>query len=283
MPNNGPQRTRAWCFTINNHTDAEEASVKHAMEQARYGVYGREVGESGTPHLQGYIYFSNPRRFQGVKNLLGDRVHLEAARGTPEQNRNYCTKDGDFYETGEIPLGQAERGNAGGRAEKRRWTDAFTAAKEGRLDDIPADILIRHYGSIKRIRSDWQPLPEDEGTVTGVWFWGPPGTGKSHTARVEYPGAYIKNQNKWWDGYKGEDFVIIDDFDSNALGHHLKIWADKYAFTAEVKGGSLRIRPKKIVITSNYTPREIFGADRSMCEAILRRFYVREFNEVFRP
>ena len=67
--------------------------------------------------------------------------------------------------------------------------------------------------------------------------------------------------------------MIIDDYDCEALGHHLKIWADHYSFMAEYKGGARLIRPKKIIITSNYMPDEIFK-DKTLVTAIRRRFVV---------
>lgn len=69
--------------------------------------------------------------------------------------------------------------------------------------------------------------------------------------------------------------VIIDDFsrEHSCLGYYLKIWADHYPFAAEIKGATCQARPKKIVITSNYHPRDIWD-DPCILEPILRRFRV---------
>ena len=73
--------------------------------------------------------------------------------------------------------------------------------------------------------------------VRGFWYYGPPGTGKSWTARTENPDAYIKDQSKWWDGYTGQETIILDDMDSDCLSHYLKLWMDKYKTYGEFKGG----------------------------------------------
>lgn len=238
---------------------------------ASYAIIGREVGDQGTPHLQGFVRFSNPRSFNSIRGMLLGQAHIERANGDAASNKEYCSKEGDFWEHGECPASQ----KSGGEAEKRRWTDALSAIKENRLDDVPADIMIRHYANVKKIRKDFMDKPDDEEDVTGLWIWGPPGTGKSYSARQAFPNAYLKPCNKWWDGYLNEDYVILDDFDLNhkVLGHHLKIWADRYAFIGEDKGGGLRIRPKKIIVTSNYPITEIFQEEQ-LQQAILRRFTV---------
>lgn len=123
-------------------------------------------------------------------------------------------------------------------------------------------------------------MPEDNEVITNEWYYGTTGTGKSLKARSENKGFYLKMCNKWWDGYLNEEVVLIEDFDKNhhVLGHHLKIWADRYAFPAEVKGSKVNLRPKKIIVTSNYHPQEIWANEPQTLEPILRRFKVSHFN-----
>lgn len=92
-------RVRGWCFTVNNYTDADIARLKAIPH--RYLILGYEVGEQGTPHIQGYIEYKNPRRFNTVRLQIGG--HIAARRGTPEQASIYCKKGGDFYEDGDLP------------------------------------------------------------------------------------------------------------------------------------------------------------------------------------
>ena len=120
-----------------------------------------------------------------------------------------------------------------------------------------------------------------DGELENLWYVGPPGTGKSLCAREKFPEHYLKALNHWWDGYAGESTVIIDEWELTSgkfLGHHLKIWADRYAFKMEVKGSTLPPqRPKRIIITSNYTIEECFGADPTLTAAVRRRFRVVDF------
>lgn len=117
-------------------------------------------------------------------------------------------------------------------------------------------------------------------SIDGSFFWyhGPSRTANSRRAREENPGAYIKLPVEHWYNYNGEDVVIIEDW---CLGLHglisnLKIWADHYPFRAEINDGEFSlIRPKKIIITSNYTIDECFPCSQG------RQCIHRRFNEVY--
>lgn len=266
-------RAQRWCYTINNPT-SEPPSLEG---EVKYHIYGSEVGESGTPHYQGFIIFQKPKRLTQLKKLISDRGHYEIAKGKNIQASDYCKKEGNYKEWGELP---ADRGQAGGQATKERYSLAFTQAKTGALDSIDHDLLVKHYRTFKQIKMDYVGDISPLDYLPGIWIYGESGIGKSRYARATYAGAYVKNCNKWWDHYQNEENVIIDDFDDThaCLGHHLKRWGDHYSFIAETKGGSILIRPKWIVVTSQYNIEDIFK-DGNTVQALLRRFKVINFNK----
>jgi len=275
-------KKRGYAFTHNNYDPATLLTIQAlaAVSVVRYFCFGKEVGENGTPHLQGYIYFKSPRTLRGAIDFLQAQMpgcHVEAARGSGEQNRTYCSKDGDFFEEGDCPKDAA----AGAARTAEFWRDTRLAASEGRLSDIDEQIRFKNDQCIERHHMRALKTRKlDDSTEKHQWFWGPSGTGKSRRARSENPDAYLKMCNKWWDGYEQEDTVLIEDFDQqhNVLCHHLKIWADRYPFLAEVKGHAMKIRPKKIVVTSNYHPSDIWNSDKDL-DPIIRRFQITEFKE----
>lgn len=256
-------KARTYVYTLNNYTEEEEKQVQ-AIE-AKYHVYGREFGkENKTPHLQGLIQFPTPRSFASVKKLI-PRAHIEICQSLGPAI-SYCKKDGDVWESGFEPT--VGRPKEVIRAERNK------RLRTGSLEELVAsgDISILDVRKLKNARMDLdqegQALETED--VRGVWIYGPPGTGKSHKVRTEYPDAFIKAQNKWFDGYVGQDAIILDDFDCKELGHYLKIWADKWPCSGEIKGGKVNLRHKAFIITSNYHPMEFW--EGPMLDAIVRRF-----------
>lgn len=259
---------KRWCFTVNNYTEDEIESVRSLP--AKYHVFGYETGESGTPHLQGFAVFAEMKRMAAMKKLL-PRAHLELAKGSSLQASDYCKKDGKFEEFGVPPAENAVK--AGGEATKNLFKRTWEQAKAGDVEEIDPRIRLVHYKTIRMIGRDYLRRPPDVDDVTGLWLYGAPGVGKSRVVSEVFPEAYRKLQNKWWDGYQNEEIVWLDDFDMKELGHHLKIWADRYAFLAEIKGSAMYVRPRLFVVTSNYKITDPFFCwDDVTTDAIDRRF-----------
>lgn len=164
---------------------------------------------------------------------------------------------------------------------KTKYDSAFLLASEGKFDLIPKELMARFSHYYKEVYNEQKKTVSLQPGYKHDWFHGISGSGKSRAAREAYPEAYLKGgRTKWWDGYKGQDVVIIEDLDkrdAEYMVYNLKIWLDMYPFPAEVKGGSLGvIRPKHVVITSNWSPAELWKDDQDL-QPILRRTNVLQF------
>lgn len=279
-----------WCFTVNNFTEEDKTYIKCLLDKqgVDYIVFGEETAPTtGTPHLQGYIHFKAKRRFKTVKELLPAGAHIEAAKGTAEHNKAYCTKDGTgIVEVGELPsrgAGSPTRTSKGGKATADNFSQAIQLAKEQKFEDIDPKILLRHYSAIMAIARANPPQVKSIPQLNNFWIYGASGGGKSRSVR-EWATAngytlYSKPKTKWWDGYLNEDIVLIEDVDKYdpKLSYHLKIWGDHYPFTAEIKNGAFKLRPKMVIVTAQYKPFDIFE-DLETCTAIERRYHMITFD-----
>lgn len=97
--------SNAWCFTLNNYTSEEYeflSSLVFKESEKYFFIIGKEVGESGTPHLQGYVALKEKsKKFRPLPKFAVLRkernaMHFERARGSRQQNYIYCSKDGKF-------------------------------------------------------------------------------------------------------------------------------------------------------------------------------------------
>lgn len=88
-------RVERWVFTINNYTEADLNALRNVRSPVLV-VYGREKGEMGTPHLQGYVQHMEGLRMRRsqVERLLGGRAWIVAAKGDEFQALGYCLKQG---------------------------------------------------------------------------------------------------------------------------------------------------------------------------------------------
>ena len=108
----------SWRFTLNNWTEEEYSSISSLLNDNMLYCIGKEVGELGTKHLQGYIAMKcKKKKFRMTKFEEACIRIVECADGKfPKkclrvfgadagirENYNYCSKDGDFISNIIIP------------------------------------------------------------------------------------------------------------------------------------------------------------------------------------
>lgn len=273
-------QSKNFTFTINNHSEEELAQARMDPPASPIQYIGFEeenIGVEGkTPHMQGFVSLKKRKTVSGAKSIpLFKRAHLEVMKGRLEHSEAYCSKEGKLECFGERPVSSKEKGDM----EKERHHLINRLAKEGNLDEIERiapDVWRRDYNRLQKIQRDFMRPGATNTSLENLWVYGPTGTGKTRKYREMYPDAYIKDADtKWWDGYDPlhHETVIIDDFDKYHVkqGYHLKLWADHYPFKAETKGGAMMIRPKRIIVTSNYRINDIWE-DETTVGPLLRRF-----------
>lgn len=173
-----------------------------------------EQGEGGYFHWQVYAVLCKKSTLGAVKNLFCHSTHCELTRS--QAARDYV------------------------------WKEETRVA--------PCDVLVRCYHQLRSIRND-------SAVAVGVIrsckvYWGPTGTGKSRRAWDEAGvDAFPKDpRTKWWDGYTGQENIIIDEFRGSIDIAHLLRWLDRYPVRVEAKGQSLPLRGSQFWITSNISP-----------------------------
>lgn len=205
-------------------------------------------------------------------------LELQPAQGSELQNRDYCSKSGDYKEYGALTVTdqkEVDRKNHVVNVMK----DWMTLSKDEFESKWPYEALhwrrkLMEWEAGQTMRSEvW----DSELRQKNIWIWGPPGTGKSRWARSQAPNqCYCKLINKWWGGYEARyhKVVLMEDYpiDGKFLTQQMKLWSDRYVFIAETKGGQSQIDPRRLffIVTANHSMEEVFeGEDLN---ALKRRF-----------
>lgn len=254
---------RRFCFTLNNYTNAEyQHIVEFISAKCKYGIVGKEVGDTtGTMHLQGFCNLNKPMRFSAIKKHLNNRIHLEKANGSDEQNQKYCSKAGDFFEAGD-PVRQGQRNDL---------KELVSAIKSGTnttkmvAESFPCLYIRYHRGISEYLKISHPIKPRDDKTWV-YYYWGPTGSGKSRRAlkearEINADSIYYKPRGLWWDGYHQQECVIIDDFYGWIKYDELLKICDRYPYKVQVKGGFEEFTSKRIWITSEKDTDRLYRFD----------------------
>lgn len=266
--NKNLSKHRAYSFTLNNYTSDQVTALKEI--KYKYIVLGDEIGESGTPHIQGYIVFTSPISFSSIKKKI-PKAHIEVSKGNAEQNRDYCSKQTLLYEDGDIPLKAGKRTDIDHVREVLQETPSM---REVTLvaQSYQAVKIAEQYLKYHEKKRDWKP--------TVKWYYGGTGTGKSKAAYEELEDPYTcADTNKWWEGYDAHENVIIDDFRKDFIKFHdlLKL-LDRYPYRIECKGSSRQLLARTIIITTPYHPKDTYENQEDINQLLRRIDDIQQFN-----
>ncbi len=266
-------QSRSYIGTLNNYTDIELEQLR--AFPCRYMALGFHVGlKSQLPHVHIDIEFIKPL----ARPKFNPRIHWETRRGNLQQALDYLNKEDKLEERGDRP-----RLTSHGNGSDDVWSGFIDGIHQGNVDK-DSKLYARFSSYAERRMSELVPVKTYDGKLKhkNLWLYGPTGCGKSRMSHEYSNSKYLKNMNKWWDGYHRQKVVLIEDVDPDCFKipqtvSNFKKWADRYTFQGEIKGGSLQINAAdyELIITSQYSIDACF--DREDSQAIKRRFEVITF------
>ena len=285
--------SRTWCFRLyaacDKETDLSE-DERGAREDeiftllgavdaqgGRYIIFSLERTETQRLHYQGYVEWATPTRFARCKLLLGfDSVHVEKRIKTRSEAREYCRKEDSHVD------GPWEAGRWIGHQDAPcHLTECIHMLRDGanmvEVADFAPAVWARNHNAL-RIYQSWCARGRDpEVPSRVVVFFGPPGVGKTRFAwhDLHFLGKPYFNKSsgdRWFDGYAGEQHMLIDDFEPDVGG--IRYWLrvfDRYPMPVAIKGGFVQLRTTLIYITSNVHPSEWFPEALPVHQLALKR------------
>lgn len=252
---------RHYCFTYFG-----ESEPVYDEKVTRYLCFQREkCPKTGKLHWQGFGVNRKAARIKGTQQNIGcPGAHIEKRKGAVEEAVAYCKKPESA-----VPDTFKEFGSLEGIQGKR--TDLQRACLHlmsgGEMKEIEPTTFVKFHKGFYALKNLHMSNALREVRVD--WYWGPPGCGKSKLAYEECPDAFWKAPgNNWWDGYDGQKTVIMDDYDDKwfTRAELLRI-TDRYPLRLPVKGSFTNAEFTRVIITSNFSPRQLYGEDM----AVLRR------------
>lgn len=254
---------RAFCLTFFTEP------IKEIPETVRYAVFGKEIAPTTKKiHWQAYAEFDKQLRFGAVKKLFKDKtIHIEVRHGTREEARDYCKKEGDWYEHGVWIKGPGARRDLEAIVQVMKdgasitevmmtHSSAYCRHRNG-LRDIAAEIT-------RQKASKWR-------TVEVIFHTGPTGCGKTRAAMEVATYKIQADQTDWWQDYQGEEAICIDEYNNDMKISRLLQYLDGYECRLPVKGSHTYAMWTKVFITSNLRWEEIHPNAKMVHKKALRR------------
>ncbi len=221
-------------------------------------VFGHEIAETGTPHLQGFVHLKNAMTFSALKKWLGsDRYHIEPARGTDYEAWTYCTKDNDVVKQyGDEPSIDGELSD---------WEKISEMVKMGysnlRIIEQFPSIAIRCQGALDRMRLEYDRENAEWRTLDVKFITGPTGCGKTRGVMDEYGynNVYRCTDKKHpFETYSGQDVIIFEEFRGGIKIEEMLNYLDGYPVELPARYANKMAKFTKVFLLTNIQFDELY-------------------------
>lgn len=273
----GASSAKNWCFTsflpADRHPTFKET-------ECVYMVYQRErCPSTGKEHWQGFLQTKIKRTMQKVKSLIEDEAaHLEVCRSIPHA-MEYCRK-ADTRVSG--PYEKGDKTKVCVQGKRVDLEEIKQALDDGKgLCEISSTYFsqfIRYSRGFALYKTLHAPTKRPTPHI--IVITGPSGIGKSLFASIFRPTSSYwlrkpssKGGSIFWDGYDGQDCVVIDEFYGWIPYDLLLRILDRYPLQLDFKGGAVSLVSKHFIFTSNKPWRKWYKLDDvSALERRLKEF-----------
>lgn len=270
-----PNKIR-WFVVTNWNVDCDyEALINKG--RVRFIAYGPEVAPTtGREHHQAYMYMHKDTAHGklSLKRLGGmfGEIHckVQPMFGKITDNESYCSKEnaGELIKHGSEPQ-QGARGDIDEAKEmimKGDMTaDEICVENPGFFHQYGRTLDRMEIIALRQKFRTWMTLC--------TWYTGHTGSGKSwhcFKAHGEYDPKthYVKNVNEeWWDGYKGQPIVILNEFRGQIPFTEMLDLIDCWPKTVKWRGKeSVPFLARHIVIASIKRPEDVYVNQDQMGE-----------------
>lgn len=269
-------QSKRWCFTVNNPMLWRPEWNAERMD---YLVWQLERGAEGTMHVQGYMRLKARGRMATAKGLLCQEAHLEPAKGTEAQNKQYCSK-ADTRVEGPFEFGTFDAGLTQGRRTELKDMAEDIAKNHLTMDQV-ADrypwAVVQFPQGTEKLVTLTQPKTKMERSIHTTVLWGGTGTGKTHRVFMSIPTVdlYVAQfgDRDPWATYRGQSTVLLDEFDWNTISiQKLKKVLDKWPIQLDSRFYNKIPAFTTIYITCQLSPDTWYPAEmRADRLALMRR------------
>jgi len=263
------QASRKYQLTLNNPEkhDWSHEYIRNALGTFSGLIYWcmcDEIGEEGTPHTHLFIVFKNAVEFSALqKPFYG--AHLEPSKGSNKENRDYIRKEGKWAESEKketnIPETFEEYGELPpDRAEGVKETAAIYEMLKNKASNFEVmEVYPNAMNKIDKMDRTRQTLLEEEyknvfRKLDVTYLWGKAGVGKTRCVMDEYVYENVYRVTDYthpFDGYKGQDVIMFEEFRSNLPIGDMLNYLDGYPVELPCRYSNKQACYTKVYILSN--------------------------------